>query len=115
MLSYQETKKEYKELFKKYPNVGDVWTGNEDEKTIDYTIKNYVKSGSRWTLTEEKHETINYIHFYNVVDPRATRFFRNLGGYDVTKCAYTCKGFLPVEVISINPDRTYKTVRTFKF
>lgn len=115
MLNYQETKKEYNELFKKYPNVGDVWTGNEDEKTIDYTIKNYVKNGSRWTLTEEKHEKINYINYYNVVDPRAARFFRSLGGYDKTTCSYTRKGYLPVECVSINPDRTYKTVRSFKF
>ena len=110
-----DTKKEYKELFKKYPNVGDVWTGNEEEKEIHYTVKNYTKNGSRWVLEDEKTYTINYIHYYNVIDPRATRFFKNLGGYERTLCSYTKRGYLPVEVTSINPDRTYKTVRTFSF
>lgn len=114
-MNYSETKKEYKELFKKYPNVGDLWTGNEDEKTIEYTVRNYTKKGSRWILEKETSYNVNYINYYNVVDPRATRFFRNLGGYDKTTCTYTNKGYLPTNVISISPDRQSKTERQFKF
>ena len=114
-MNYQEARETYKELFKTYPEVSGVWTPTEDEKAIEYTCTHYEKRGARWHETERKRTACNYVTYYNVVDPRASRFMRNLGGYERTTCNYTKRGYIPTECVSISPDRTAKTVRTFKF
>lgn len=114
-MKYSEARETYKTLFKSYPEVTNLWSEDEDKKEITCTIKHYQKKGSRWIETESKTEQINYIFYWNTVDPRASRFMRNLGGYERTTLNYTKKGYIPVECISISPDRTEKTVRTFTF
>lgn len=114
-MNYQEARETYKELFKTYPEVSGVWTPTEDEKTIEYTCTHYEKRGARWAEVESERTACNYVTYYNVVDPRASRFMRNLGGYERTTCNYTKRGYIPTECVSISPDRTEKTVRTFKF
>lgn len=114
-MTYAEIKKTYPRLFKKYPETSNLYTGNEDEKPIMYTMRHYTKSGSRWKLTEEEKTACSYITYYNIVDPAASAFFKNLGGYERTECNYTKCGFIPVKCVSISPDRTEKTERTFTF
>lgn len=113
MKTYQEVTTEYKALFRKYPHTLNLYTGNE-EKAIPYKVQNYEKRGNRWTLTEEHEEVVTYINYYNVVDPRATAFFKSLGGTEKnTVRAVVGYGYIPVKVESTNPDRTKKTVRRF--
>lgn len=114
-MTYFEARETYAELFKKYPEVSGVFTDNEDEKRIMYRCENYEKHGSRWELVDITEERINYVFYYNVVDPRASRFMRNLGGYERTTVNYTKRGYIPTECVSISPDRTAKTVRRFEF
>lgn len=114
-MTYFEARETYAELFKKYPEVSGVFTDNEDKKSIIYWCENYEKHGSRWELVDITEERINYVFYYNVVDPRASRFMRNLGGYERTTVNYTKRGYIPTECVSISPDRTAKTVRRFEF
>ena len=114
-MTYKEYREKYKRAIKAYPEITGLWRDTEDEKEITYTCINYEKRGSRWIETERTTEKINYIFYTNVVDPNAIAFFRNLGGYEKITKSYTRAGFLPVEVSSISPDRTQKTVRSFRF
>ena len=38
---------------------------------------------------------------------------RSLGGFERVINGYNCEGYVPVELISISPDRTTKIVRSF--
>lgn len=114
-MNYIEFKNEYKEAVKAYPDLTNLHNDNEENKEISLTCKRYIKSGSKWTQTESKTQAINYLHYANIIDPSASKFFRNLGGYERIKKNYTRRGYLPIEVISISPDRTKKTVYSFTF
>lgn len=114
-MTYAEARQTYKKLFKTYPDTTNLWSDNESERPITCTIEHFEKRGSRWILTESETKQYNHIFYWNTVDPNASAFFRNLGGYERTICTYTKSGYLPTECISISPDRTMKTVRTFRF
>ena len=114
-MTYQEIKKTYPRLFKAYPDTINLYTDDEDKKPITYTLKHYEKRGSRWQLVDEETKQINYIFYYNAIDPAASAFMRNLGGYERTEKAYTRAGLVPIRNTSISPDRTKKTVREYKF
>ena len=113
-MTYTEFKTTYKNLFKYAPEVSNLYT-DKPKKEITAVIKHFEKKGSRWIETESEEKKVDFIFYCNTVDPNAANFFRGLGGYEKTTKAYTKKGFIPVECISINPDRTEKTVRSFKF
>jgi hypothetical protein len=116
MISFWDAKQTtYKRLFKTYPQVTNLWRDDENEKPITAIIEHYEKHGSRWILTDSETEKVNHIFYYNTVDPNASAFFRNLGGYERTTCSYTRAGYIPTECISISPDRENKTVRKFVF
>lgn len=114
-MNYTEFKKEYKKALKAYPDASYLFTDSEDVEEISLTCKHYVKNGSKWEEASSRSEMVNYLHYMNVVDPRTIQFFKNLGGYEKVNKGYTCKGYLPIEVISISPDRTEKTVYKFTF
>ena len=114
-MTYTEYRNTYKIALKAYPEISNTYNEDEDKKEITETITHYIKVGSRWKETESKTAQINCIYYINSVDPRTSRFFRNLGGYERTETAYTRKGFIPIRCTSISPDRTQKTVREYSF
>ncbi len=109
-MNYLETKATYKELFKAYPDVCDVY-----EKPVIMTVIEYVKDGNKWQEVSRTTREVTHINYYNVVDPRAVRFFKGLGGIEKVTKAYTKRGLIPVKVESTSPERTRKTVREFTF
>lgn len=114
-MNYTEFRNEYKKALKAYPDADYLFRDTEDIKEIYLTCKRYKKSGSKWIQTESKPELINFLHYLNIIDPRTIQFFKNLGGYEKVIRGYTKKGYLPIEVISISPDRTQKTTYNFMF
>jgi hypothetical protein len=74
--------------------------------------ESYEKVGRKWILVEEEKFRWNVENYMNCVD--AVPFFRNLGGYERVTQNYTKYGFLPIQIDSINPDRTKKSVYKFK-
>ena len=109
-MNYSETKATYKELFKAYPDVCDVY-----EKPVTMTVVEYIKDGRKWQEVSRETREVTHINYYNVVDPRAVRFFKGLGGIEKVTKAYTKRGLIPVKVESTSPERTRKTVREFTF
>lgn len=107
-MTYQEAKKTYKALFKKYPGMLEAFGYNPTMTEVSF-----IKSGSKWIETERRVRFVDAETYYNVFS--AIPFFRNLGGFERVSMSYTRAGYLPVEVVSISPDRTQKTVRTFDF
>lgn len=108
MMNYQETMDAYRPMFKKYPGMAGAFYYRPLMKEVSF-----VKSGSKWIETGRKERFVESEVYYNVVS--AVPFFRNLGGFERVSMSYTCAGYLPVEVVSISPDRTKKTVRSFVF
>ena len=82
---------------------------------IEETIINFVKNGSRWTETDRKTATIPEEYHHNATAPETIKFFRNLGGYERTERNYTRAGYVVTRIISINPTRTERTIREYKF
>lgn len=109
-MNYLETKDTYKELFKAYPDVCDVY-----EKPVTMTKIEYEKDGNKWQEVSRKTVEVDHITYYNVVDPKAVRFFKGLGGIERVTKAYTKRGLIPIRVESTSPERTRKTVREFTF
>lgn len=114
-MEYTAFRNEYKKALKAYPDASYLFRDSEDIKDIFLTCKHYVKRGTKWEEVSSKPEAVNYLHYLNIVDPRTIQFFRNLGGYEKVSKGYTKHGYLPIEVTSINPDRTKKTVYKFTF
>ena len=115
-MTYTEYRTEYKTLLRRYPDISSLYDENEP-KSITLVNEIYERSsnGTTWKKTEEKTEKITFINYSNIVDPRAVQFFKNLGGYERIITNYTKYGLIPVENVSINPDRTYKHIRKFIF
>ena len=108
-MNYTEFKKTYKNLIKKYYEITNLF--NVEGLTLVKT--EYVKIGSRWAEVKKTESKADFIIYCNIFD--SVYFFRNLGGYERTKASYTRYGFIPSEQISINPDRTRKSVYNFYF
>ena len=114
-MNYQEFRNTYKALLKASPEVSNLYQDDQDATPYTLTIEHYEKRGSRWKLIDTDTRPIGFIHYCNTVDPNASAFMRSLGGWERTTRTYTRKGYLPTECISINPDRTKKTIRRIKF
>lgn len=79
------------------------------------TIKHYTKNGNRWKETDSTTKEIPEEYYRNATDPATVRFFRNLGGYERVERAYTFAGYVPVRIHSLDPSRTEKTLREYRF
>lgn len=103
-----ENLKEYTWLKKNYPEVSGILN---EEGTV--TKKIYYKAGTRWKLAGTETEHFDDRFYCNTFD--AVPFFRRLGGYERVICSYTTLGYIPIESVSISPDKTTKIVRKFQF
>ena len=75
-------------------------------------IVHYVKRGNRWFCDFNETRDTTPAFYFNTID--AIPFFRGLGGYERVTCGYCVRGYVPLEITSISPDRKEKTVRKFK-
>jgi hypothetical protein len=80
---------------------------------IVMTKENYTKDGKKWVMKNAETEQI----FFDTVKTIANSvgFFRRLGGVERLEKNYTSMGYVPVKLTSINPDKTVKTIRKFKY
>ena len=80
---------------------------------IVMTKENYTKYGKKWVMKNAETEQI----FFDTVKTIANSvgFFRRLGGTERLEKNYTSMGYVPVKLTSINPDKTAKTIRKFKY
>jgi len=66
-----------------------------------------------WIETDKEVKNIDQEQYNNITDKNTMKFFRRLGGSEYASKGYTSKGYKIVELISKNPDRTIKKVRSF--
>lgn len=78
------------------------------------TLETQEKQGSLWITTETETKTILKSFYNNLIDERAIRFFRNLGGIETVQRDYTKMGYLPVRILSTSPNRQTRIIRTFE-
>lgn len=109
-MTYLEFRTTYKWMLKQYPGTSFAFNFPKEIRKVE---KRYHKSGTRWVLESETAEMIDGTFYANCVD--AVPFFRGIGGYEKVTMAYTRQGYIPVEINSISPDKTQKTVREFSF
>lgn len=83
---------------------------------ITMTKTNFeLKAGTKTVFVETEKEVsvIDETTHKSIVE--AAPFMRRLGGSEtITKC-YTCAGYVAYRIVSKNPSRDVKTVRTFDF
>lgn len=117
-MSYQEFKKTYWWVLKHYPQIDrlswQVCHGDESPMGT-MTETKYIRTSrsGKWKECEKTEEAFSARNYVNCVD--ATPFFRNLGGYERLDCGYTYTGYLPLEIVSISPDKLTRIVRRFRF
>lgn len=109
-MTYLEFRSTYKWMLKQYPETSFAYNFPKEIREVK---KQYRKSGSRWVLESETAEMIDGTFYANCVD--AVPFFRWIGGHERVTMAYTRQGYIPVEISSISPDKTQKTVREYHF
>ena len=66
-------------------------------------------------LVETEEKQIEYSVYKNIVSNDTLKWFRRLGGSETAQRSYTCRGYMVTRLISRNPDRSVKVIRTFTF
>lgn len=107
-MSYQDFKKRYKTLVKKYPDLAMAFGRNWN---ITLIKEEYEKQGSKWVLVEKTKNPVSFENYINSLD--ASPFFKNLGGKEYIAKSYTPAGYIPVEIQSTSPDGMQKTIRKY--
>ena len=80
-------------------------------ETVNY-IDNPNKAG-KWILKSSSTEYVSE-EFVKAPSEKSTlSFFRRLGGYESVQTGYTKDGVKVHKLTSINPDKSFKCVRTF--
>lgn len=108
-MTYKEFRNAYWYPLKQWP---------DSEEARDYsgvleTITRYARRGSRWVETETVTTEIPGLYYLNGLT--AVPFMRGLGGYERITTSYTKIGRVPVEIVSISPDKQKKTIRRYSF
>ena len=89
------------------------------ERTINMTEYTYSRtaSGKSWKSKPDniQQQILSWEQYLNMNSTTTCRFFRKLGGYERVERSYTSRGYLPIRLISINPDRTIKIIREYYF
>ena len=85
---------------------------------IRMTTKEFSRtaSGKGWQSKPhtEQCETINRDCYDNIACDDTLAWFRRLGGSETAQRSYTSQGYIVTTLISSNPDRTIKKVRSFE-
>lgn len=113
-MNYQEfiNRRDYKYIRANYPGAVYAFT-DSPAADIKLITEHYTRRGGRWLLVDTDTEYIPYEFYINTIG--AVPFFRNLGGYERVTTAYTPRGYMPIQIDSIAPDRAEKTRRRFIF
>lgn len=72
-----------------------------------------MNNNNEYEQTGQEQRMINNEWYNNIIE--AKQFFLNLGGQEIHKKKQTKQGRKVVQVISISPDGTMKSVYDFKF
>ena len=72
-------------------------------------------SGKSWKSKPYKVETkkIDQVEYENTTDENTQKFFRRFGGSETATRSYTMRGYIITRLVSCNPSRDEKHVRTF--
>ena len=112
-MNYNEFRKTYNWTLKHYSGTHELYNSDFYGLLLGHvTIRKYEKRGTRWYLVSESREDVTPAYYFNTVD--AIPFFKALGGSERVSCGYCVRGYVPLEISSISPDKTMKTVREFK-
>lgn len=85
---------------------------------ITMTAEKYVKNPSTkntYILESIENETIDEQQYRNITSEDTVKYFRRLGGSETVERGYTCYGYKCTKLTSTSPDKSFKTVRKFKF
>jgi len=76
-----------------------------------------LKAGTRtvWELIESEISNITKEQYTSITNDETLRFFRRLGGSEYALRGYTRVGYLITELISKNPNKNIKIVRSFNW
>ena len=110
-MTYTEFKKTYSWIIKNAPDITSLY--NVGGHPVTMTKTTYAKRGGRWVEIEKTTENITIEYYMNGVG--AIPFFRGLGGYERLTKSYTKYGLIPVESVSISPDKKTRIVRRYIF
>jgi len=84
---------------------------------LNFTEKEYSRtdSGKSWRAQpDEVTEKIVDRNFHsNMTSEDTCKFFRRLGGSESVERSYTSQGYIVTQLISMDPGRTVRKVRTF--
>jgi len=89
---------------------------NSDTK-FNFTEETYSRtdSGKSWKSKPDttKKEIVNVQHHHNMTCDDTCRWFRRLGGSESVTRSYTSQGYIVTRLVSMDPGRTVRKVRTF--
>lgn len=76
-----------------------------------------LKAGTKnsWEFVEAEESLITESQYLNITNNDTLKYFRRLGGSESKTECYTCKGYRVSRLVSKNPNRDVKIVRTFDF
>jgi len=88
-------------------------------KQITMTQQTFEKSGkTTYKLKPQDNDgtfEISEQQYNNIVGDDTLRFFRRLGGSESATRGYTSCGYVITKLVSTSPDKSRRTIRTFKF
>lgn len=108
-MTYQEFKKEYKELLNKYPDLYNIYKYPGE---ITCIITEYLKNGERWEKVGIKYIESDWIGMIDVIN--SASFFISFRALEYIKTNNTIIGVIPTRLISISPNRRNKITYEFK-
>lgn len=112
-MNYSEFRKTYAWTLKNYSGTHELFCGDFYGAHIGKVVtEKYEKRGGKWHLLTSERDDVTPAFYFNTVD--AIPFFRGLGGSERVYCGYCVRGYVPLEITSISPDRAQKTVRKFQ-
>jgi hypothetical protein len=82
---------------------------------VTYTREDQEKVKGKWVTVETKTKGINFLVYKQITDNKTLKWFRGLGGTEVTTKEFTSVGYKIVKLVSTCPSKTIRTVRTFNF
>lgn len=78
-----------------------------------YSLKDNTKTVYQIDSVIDK--TISEQQLKNITDKQTLKFFRRLGGSETLTCGYTCRGYMPVILVSTSPDKKTRIIREFEY